>query len=48
MFLKQVDFSKNPFWKYLLGSFVIIIFSVIGQIPLTYFLIEAGPVSPWS
>lgn len=46
MFLKQVDFSKNPFWKYLLGSFVIIIFSVIGQIPLTYFLIEAGPVSP--
>ena len=45
MFLEQVDFSKNPFWKYLLGSFVIIIFSVIGQLPLTYAVIEAGPVT---
>ncbi len=46
MFLEQVDLSKNPFWKYILGSFVIIIFSVIGQLPLTYVLIESGPVSP--
>ena len=44
MFLEQVDLSKNPFWKYILGSFVIIIFSVIGQLPLTYVLIESGPV----
>jgi len=42
MFLKQVDYSENPFWKYLLGSFVIIIFSVIGQLPLNYVVIEAG------
>lgn len=46
MFLEQVDLSKNPFWKYILGSFVIIIFSVIGQLPLTYVLIESGPLSP--
>ena len=46
MFLEQVDISKNPFWKYLLGSFVIIIFSVIGQLPLTYALVESGPVMP--
>ena len=44
MFLEQVDLSKNPFWKYILGSFVIIIFSVIGQLPLTYVLIESGSV----
>lgn len=46
MFLEQVDLSKNPFWKYILGSFVIIIFSVIGQLPLTYVLIESRTVSP--
>ena len=44
MFLEQVDLSKNPFWKYILGSFVIIIFSVIGQLPLTYVIIESGSV----
>ena len=46
MFLKQVDYSENPFWKYLLGSFVIIIFSVIGQLPLNYVVIEAGHAAP--
>ena len=46
MFLEQVDIDKNPFWKYLLGSFVIIIFSVIGQLPLTYVLVESVPVIP--
>ena len=45
MFFNQVDFTKNPFWKYLLGSFVVIIFSFIGQAPLTYFIVEAGPMT---
>ena len=45
MFFNQVDFTKNPFWKYLLGSFVVIIFSFIGQAPLTYYIVEAGPMT---
>ena len=42
MFLKTAIYSKEPFWTYLLGSFIIIIFNVIGQLPLTYFIIENG------
>jgi len=42
MFLKTAISSKEPFWTYLLGSFIIIIFNVIGQLPLTYFMIENG------
>ena len=38
MFLEQAVPYKNPFWTYLLGSFVIIIFTFIGQLPLTFFL----------
>jgi hypothetical protein len=38
MFLNQVLGYKNPFWMYLLGSFVVIIFTVIGQLPLTFFI----------
>src|SRR5210317_312424 len=38
MFLNQALNVKNPFWMYLLGSFVIIIFTVIGQLPLTFFM----------
>lgn len=38
MFLEQAVAYKNPFWTYLLGSFVIIIFTFIGQLPLTFFL----------
>ncbi len=38
MFLKQDTLNVNPFWKYLLGSFIVIIFSIIGQLPLTLFI----------
>ena len=38
MFLKQDTLNANPFWKYLLGSFIVIIFSIIGQLPLSFFL----------
>tara|TARA_A100001011_G_scaffold400878_1_gene520444 strand:+ start:373 stop:1275 length:903 start_codon:yes stop_codon:yes gene_type:complete len=38
MFLNRVSGYKNPFWMYLLGSFVIFIFTLIGQIPLTFFM----------
>lgn len=46
MFLKQALPYKNPFWMYLLGSFVIIIFSVLGQLPLTLVIMQEGGVSP--
>jgi len=38
MFLKQDTLNANPFWKYLLGSFIVIIFSIIGQLPLSFFI----------
>ena len=38
MFLNQALGDKNPFWMYLLGSFVIIIFVIIGQLPITFFI----------
>ncbi|AND65253.1 abortive phage infection protein [Flavobacterium covae] len=33
MFLEQAFFNGNKFWKYLLGTFIIFIFTLIGQIP---------------
>jgi hypothetical protein len=45
MFLNQVSGFKNPFWMYLLGSFVIIIFTVIGQLPLTFFITNESILS---
>ena len=47
MFLNENQSTKNPFWMYLVGSFIIIVFSIIGQLPLSYVisgqnLIEAG------
>lgn len=38
MFLNQVSGHKNPFWIYLLGCFIIFIFTLIGQLPLTFFI----------
>ncbi len=40
MFLNQVSGYKNPFWMYLLGSFVILIFTIIGQLPLSFFITD--------
>jgi len=45
--LKKINYfinqnKKDPFWMYLLGSLVIIIFNFIGQFPLTYYIIEAS------
>lgn len=48
IFLKQSIPYKNPFWMYLLGSFVIIIFNVLGQLPLTFAIIQEGVASPGS
>lgn len=45
MFLKQSLKYKNPFWMFLLGSFVIIIFNVLGQLPLTYAILQEGALS---
>ena len=38
MFINQVSGYKNPFWMYLLGCFIIFIFTLIGQLPLTFFI----------
>ena len=38
MFLKQDTLNTNPFWKYLLGSFIVLIFSILGQLPLSLFI----------
>ena len=40
LFIKQALKSKNPFWMYLLGSFIIIIFNLIGQLPLSFVLMK--------
>jgi len=45
--LKKVNYfinrnKKDPFWMYLLGSFVVITFNFIGQFPLTYYIIESN------
>ena len=47
MFLNEAESTKNPFWMYLLGSLIIIFFSILGQLPLSFFisgenLISAG------
>ncbi|MEK9614466.1 MAG: hypothetical protein VW080_11165 [Flavobacteriaceae bacterium] len=42
MFFKSALNKKEPFWMYVLGSFVVIIFNVIGQLPLTYFMFDAA------
>ena len=39
MFLSQVNLKPKDFLKYLLGSFLIIIFNILGQIPLFVYLI---------
>ena len=36
MFLSETHSMKNPFWMYLVGSFIIIVFSIIGQLPLSF------------
>ena len=40
MFLEQVKPYKNPFWMYLLGSLIVILFNVVGQIPLSLTILE--------
>lgn len=40
MFIEQSLKYKNPFWMYLLGSFVVIIFNFIGQFPLVVVMTE--------
>lgn len=33
MFIEQGVHAQNPFWKYILGSVVVILFSLVGQVP---------------
>ena len=40
MFLSQVNLSRKDFLKYLLGSFLVIIFNILGQIPLIVYLVS--------
>lgn len=35
MFIEQNINKENPFWKYLIGTLIIVIASIIGQIPLS-------------
>jgi len=44
MFVEKSLSFKNPFWMYLLGSLIVIIFNLIGQIPLYYFIMKDAPV----
>jgi len=38
MFLWDKSFNLKGFWYYILGSFILILFSTIGQIPLLFFI----------
>lgn len=40
MFLEQVRQFKNPFWMYLLGSLIVILFNIVGQIPLSVVIMQ--------
>ena len=40
MFLSQVNLSRKDFLKYLLGSLLVIIFNILGQIPLFVYLVS--------
>ena len=46
MFLEQNISKENPFWKYLIGSVIVLLVSIIGQIPLLIVIgvkaLEAG------
>ena len=46
MYIEQVRTSSNTFMSYLLGSLVLVLFTLIGQIPLTQAIFEyaQGPV----
>ena len=45
MFLNQVSGYRNPFWIYLLGCFIIFVFTLIGQLPLTFFITKERIIS---
>ena len=47
MFLWDKSYNLKNFWYYILGSFIIILFSTLGQIPLMFFLPSEIP-SPGS
>ena len=38
MFLWDKSYNLKGFWYYILGSFILILFSTIGQIPLLFFI----------
>ena len=48
MFLEQVRNSTNTFVSYLLGVFILLLFTVIGQIPISYAIITyaEGGINP--
>ena len=48
MYIEQVRTSSNTFKSYLLGSLVLVLFTLIGQIPLTQAIFQyaQGPVDP--
>ena len=48
MYIEQVRTSSNTFISYLLGSLVLVLFTLIGQIPLTQAIFQyaQGPVDP--
>src|SRR5699024_1574594 len=44
MFIEQAYRAKHEFWRYLIGSLIIIGFSFIGQLPLTVVLLLKGDI----
>lgn len=44
MFIEQAYRAKHEFWRYLIGSLIIIGFSLIGQLPLTAVLLLKGDI----
>lgn len=44
MFIEQSLLKKKPFGVFLLGSLVVIIFNVLGQIPLSFVMVSQNPV----
>ncbi len=40
MFLEQIKQHRNPFWMYLLGSLIVLLFNILGQIPLTLAIMQ--------
>ena len=44
MFLEGIDSKINPFIKYVKGSLIFVFFHIIGQIPLSLYIISQSDI----